>query len=260
MSSLDSLYSQVRKIVEQVGPPPEDHTVELTLSLFTEEEQAHIETLLHLIDHTFDHLYKLNDDQLDYLHAVSRMNELDGCESEQASTYRRDMAELSARPHFGLRVERLVEAFLSLDEQRIPDYAEVKEWWKQRESLPPDYPMRRAWYRQRKAWIEEVRDKSQRTHGDGLWGIGMYRAAEMGRGICRGTAIGGSAMQNITFLRRQVNAIMAKMEADQRRRDERCIVIYDPATGLPLPGYAPSPSAVSIIRLPDNGRCDRWHP
>jgi hypothetical protein len=64
-------------------------------------------------------------------------------------------------------------------------------------------------------------------------------------------------MRNIRHLEKQVNDFLAKIEEEQRRRNERAIVFYDPATGLPLPGYEPSPSSLYILLLPHNGRDDR---
>ncbi len=61
-------------------------------------------------------------------------------------------------------------------------------------------------------------------------------------------------MRNVNSLSKQVNDLLAKLEEEQRRRDARAIVIYDPATGIPLPGYEPSPSAVAIVYLPHNKR------
>jgi hypothetical protein len=64
-------------------------------------------------------------------------------------------------------------------------------------------------------------------------------------------------MRNMNYLQKQVNDLLAKIEEDQRRRDECAIVIYDPATGIPLPGYEPSPSAIRIVYIPHNGRDER---
>ena len=64
-------------------------------------------------------------------------------------------------------------------------------------------------------------------------------------------------MRTIRSLQKQVDDFLAKIEEDQRRRDECAIVMYDPATGIPLLGYEPSPSVVRIIYLPHNGREER---
>ncbi len=172
MNGLNGMDAKLARLEERAPKPPETHAIELNLDLFTDEEQSHIETLLQLIDYNDNHLYKLSNNQLEYLDAVVHLNDLGTQSGERASKYRRHMAELSATPHFTLSLVRLVALFLSLDEQRMPDYAESKEWYKQ--PHPEDYQMRRAYYRQRKAWIEEVRDKSRSWRDDGLWGIGMY--------------------------------------------------------------------------------------
>ncbi len=64
-------------------------------------------------------------------------------------------------------------------------------------------------------------------------------------------------MRNIRSLEKQVNDFLAKLEEEQRRKNTSAIVIYDPATGLPLPGYEPPPDALYIIRLPHNYRDER---
>lgn len=61
-------------------------------------------------------------------------------------------------------------------------------------------------------------------------------------------------MRNIDHLIRQVEAIVREVQERQRRKDESAIVIYDYATGVPLPGYEPKPGAVYTFWLPDNGR------
>lgn len=64
-------------------------------------------------------------------------------------------------------------------------------------------------------------------------------------------------MRNIDHLVRQVNDLLAKLEEDQRRKDESAIVLYDYATGVPLPGYEPKPGAVYTVWLPHNNRDER---
>lgn len=64
-------------------------------------------------------------------------------------------------------------------------------------------------------------------------------------------------MRNMNYLRRQINSLLAQIEEEQRVKDECAVVIYDARSGLPLPGYEPSPSATRLIFIPHNGREER---
>lgn len=62
-------------------------------------------------------------------------------------------------------------------------------------------------------------------------------------------------MRNISALIRQVERIAAEAEARQFDEEHRGrVVIYDPLTRQPLPGYEPSPHAEFLVLLPSNGR------
>jgi hypothetical protein len=177
-----SLNGRIARL-EGKAPPKqtENHAIELKLHLFTGEEIAHIETLIATISCSDDYLYKLTSDQLDYLRIVLLVNELDQQESQQASEYRRQMAELSAKPYFTLSLERLVSLFLSIDENVLPDYKDISiSEWQRGAILPPQYQLRRSWYRQRKAHIETEMARSKKWRADGLWTISMYRAEMLG--------------------------------------------------------------------------------
>ncbi len=180
MSGLNGMEKQVQRLEAKAPPIPEKHMAELNLSLFTDVEQAHIYTLWELMENTFDfdHLHRLTHNQFEYVSLVIHMDEVDQG-SEQAATRHRQMAELSADPHFTQSLDRLVDLFLSIDESRVPDYAEVKEWYKQRESLPPDYHLRRSWFRERKAWIERELARCEKWRGERLYFNNSRYEAEM---------------------------------------------------------------------------------
>lgn len=53
----------------------------------------------------------------------------------------------------------------------------------------------------------------------------------------------------------RASKMLAEIEQEQAKRDTAGrVVIFDPATGLPLPGFAPNPNAEQNIWVPDNGR------
>ncbi len=154
MSTLHGMNGRLARAEKKAPKPPENHeTKELDLTPFTDEEVEHIHMVWAIIENDFHRLYRLTDEQFEYVKLVIHMDEVDQA-GEQAAERHRQMAELAAGPHFSQRLEQLVEQFLSIDENLIPDYAEVKEWWKHTDELPPDYRMRRSWYRQRKEHIE----------------------------------------------------------------------------------------------------------
>jgi hypothetical protein len=180
MSTLAGLNGRLARAEKKAPKPPEIHTIGLDLSLFTEEEQTHLSRLFELIENAFDidHLHRLTHTQFEYMCLALHMHEVDP-ESEQAATRHRKMAELALDPHFSQRFEQLVELFLSLDENRIPDYAEMKEWWKHPDELPPDYRLRRSWYRQRKAHIEREMARCAAWRGEPLYFNSPTYEAEM---------------------------------------------------------------------------------
>ena len=155
MSTLNGMNGRLARAEKKAPKPPEKRdTHPLNLALFSGEEVANIEALWAIIENNFELLCRLNDEQFEYVKLVEQVHEIADNESEQAAKCHRQMAELAAGTHFSQRLEQLVEQFLSIDENLIPDYAEVKEWWKHTDELPPDYRMRRSWYRQRKEHIE----------------------------------------------------------------------------------------------------------
>ncbi len=180
MSTLHGMNGRLARAEKKAPQPPETHPIELNLSLFTPDEQEHIYALWERMDNTFDfdHLHRLTHTQFEYVSLVIHMDEVDQG-SEQAATRHRQMAELSADPHFTQSLGRLVDLFLSIDESRVPDYAEVKEWYKQRESLPPDYHLRRSWFRERKAWIEHELARCEKWRGERLYFNNSRYEAEM---------------------------------------------------------------------------------
>lgn len=61
-------------------------------------------------------------------------------------------------------------------------------------------------------------------------------------------------MSEVSTLLKRTNTLLATLEQTQKRIDTRGrVVLYDPATGELLPGYAPNPYAVNVW-LPDNSR------
>jgi hypothetical protein len=62
-------------------------------------------------------------------------------------------------------------------------------------------------------------------------------------------------MSTLYALLEQARAARAKLEQERASVDLRGrVVVYDPATGAPLPGYEPSPHAEVNIWIPSNGR------
>jgi hypothetical protein len=63
-------------------------------------------------------------------------------------------------------------------------------------------------------------------------------------------------MSNITTFTRRIEALLAVVEDQQRQRATSYgrVVIYNPATGQPLPGVAPPDNLSPNIWIPDNGR------
>src|SRR6266568_6264736 len=162
MSTLHGMNGRLARAEKKAPKPPEKReTKELDLTPFTDEEVEHIHMVWAIIENDFHRLYRLTDEQFEYVKLVIHMDEVDQA-GEQAAERHRQMAELAAGPHFSQRCEQLVEQFLSLDENLIPDYEEIKEWWKHTDELPSDYRLRRAWYRQRKAHIESELDRCEK--------------------------------------------------------------------------------------------------
>ena len=62
-------------------------------------------------------------------------------------------------------------------------------------------------------------------------------------------------MSTLYTLLEQARAARAKLEQERLQVDRvGRIVIYDPVTGEPLPGYEPNPNAEYNCRIPYNGR------
>jgi hypothetical protein len=51
-------------------------------------------------------------------------------------------------------------------------------------------------------------------------------------------------------LLRKIENALHKIEQRQKQESSGCVVIYDPATHKPLPGYEPSEKAIYQIWLP----------
>ncbi len=151
MSTLHGMNGRLARAEKKAPKPPEKReTKELDLTPFTDEEVEHIHMVWAIIENDFHRLYRLTDEQFEYVKLVIHMDEVDQA-GEQAS----------------------------LDENLISDYEEIKEWWKHRDELPPDYPLRRAWYRQRKAHIEREMARCHAWRGDRLYFNSPTYEAEM---------------------------------------------------------------------------------
>lgn len=56
------------------------------------------------------------------------------------------------------------------------------------------------------------------------------------------------------YLLKQAERLLREVQEREQRKDEFAFVLYDVATGLPLPGYEPDPNALVQIWIPDNHR------
>ncbi len=181
MSTLHGMNGRLERAEKKAPKPEKRETIPINLALFSADEQADIDMIWAIFenDMRWERLSRLTDAQWEYVKLVSEVHEIADNESEQAQKCHRRMAELASEPHFSQRLEHLVEQFLSIDENRLPDYAEVKEWWKHRDEIPPDYQMRRSWYRQRKEHIEGQLKLGVSLSGERMRNIGSSYEDEM---------------------------------------------------------------------------------
>lgn len=57
------------------------------------------------------------------------------------------------------------------------------------------------------------------------------------------------------YLLKQAEKLLVAAQQKYQPEDRvRCLVLYDPVTHEPLPGYEPDPRATAIFYLPYNGR------
>jgi predicted metal-dependent phosphoesterase TrpH len=127
MSSLDNLYNQVRKIVEEVGPAQasEPEMGDFDLSSYTAEEQERFKRFLAQIEtrcpdfHAKRPFEELTNAELDEFEHWALLDDAHRRGDQAAAEmYRRKLARSATSD------EELVQRFLALDESSIPTHEE----------------------------------------------------------------------------------------------------------------------------------------